>query len=558
MSTPADGTRLWQRFRLLLVALVVCRGLVFLCVLPLFEGWDEYEHVGYVVHVQETGRPAVLGETNVPASLLAEVVRYPQPKCVVDLQLGRLGALDYAAYWKSRTPPSPRPGTMELYQAQHYWWYYRLAAPLFTALGGVENLRVSVAGLRLVNLALVAAAVWVALGAIGRLVHDPRLAALIGLAIASHPLFLINSLRVANDAPAVLLATLAVAACLRLERARWWPLHFVAIGLLTGLAVLAKAVNLALVPFVACCWLGFVVQSRLSVGRAIAAAVIVAASFLAVTQAELRSNLKRYGSPTAMQEAVVNRARGRTAADVARAALAVRWDKYARRLWLRDTFFVGGWSHQNPAPAFGTAYSIVLGTGLLGLAAAVVAGRKSVAAVFASGWTPAACAILCLCTTAGLGYHTVQSELAWGHSSTGPWYAASALPWFLVLAVGGALAWPVGRVRLALPWLLAAICWTAELTTVWGRMVLTYSGGATGALALHRLAVLQPRLLGTPTLLAASSGCLLCVGVFAVAWIKAGSRVRSGTEPRDAGLAGPHAKVSAVSIKATASDQVTG
>jgi hypothetical protein len=475
---------------------------------------------------------------------------------VVDLQLGRLGALDYAAYWTHPTPPRVRPGTMELYQAQHYWWYYRLAAPLFTALGGVKDLRVPVAGLRLVNLALVAAAVWVALGAIGRLVPDPRLAALIGLAIASQPLFLINALRVANDAPAVLLATLAVAACLRLERVRW-PLHFMVIGVLTGLAVLAKAVNLALVPFVFCCWLGFVLRARFSTGRAIAAAVIVAAAFLAVTQAELRSNLKRYGSPTAMQEAVVNRARGRTAADVARAALAVRWDKYARRLWLRDTFFVGGWSHQNPARGFGTAYSIVLGAGLLGLAASAVSGRKGGPPVFASHWTPVACAVLCLCATAGLGYHTVQSKLAWGHSSTGPWYAAAAMPWFLVLAVGGALAWPVGRLRLAFPWLLAAICWAAELSTIWGRMIVTYSGGASGALALRRLAALQPRLLGTPTLLGASVGCLLCVAVFAVTWIRLGTRTRLGVEPAFASLAGPHARGAAVTGRVPAPDRVT-
>ena len=60
--------RFWKRTRFLLVALVLCRGLVWLCVLPPFEGWDEYQHVGYVQHVAETGRAAVLGETNVPAS----------------------------------------------------------------------------------------------------------------------------------------------------------------------------------------------------------------------------------------------------------------------------------------------------------------------------------------------------------------------------------------------------------------------------------------------------------------------------------------------------------
>src|SRR5439155_22851733 len=85
MSRTTEDRRRWLRLRALLVALVVCRGLVYLGVLPLFEGWDEYEHVGYVVHVLETGRPAEPGRTNVPPSLLAGLVTFPLPKCVVDL-----------------------------------------------------------------------------------------------------------------------------------------------------------------------------------------------------------------------------------------------------------------------------------------------------------------------------------------------------------------------------------------------------------------------------------------------------------------------------------------
>src|SRR5262249_48861303 len=149
MSTAGEGDRLWGWFRALLTGLVLCRGLVYLCIMPPFEGWDEFEHVGYIVHVAETGRPAILGQTQIPHSLLARLIAFPQPESVVALQLGRLGAVDYKTYWTLTRPPTLRPGEMELYQAQHSWWYYRLVAPLFSALGGVENLRVSVGGLRL-------------------------------------------------------------------------------------------------------------------------------------------------------------------------------------------------------------------------------------------------------------------------------------------------------------------------------------------------------------------------------------------------------------------------
>ena len=58
--------------------------------------------------------------------------------------------------------------------------------------------------------------------------------------------------------------------------------------------------------------------------------------------------------------------------------------------------------------------------------------------IFDSVWTPLACVLFCSSVTAALGYHAIQSKLAWGTSTTGAWYAAAAFPWFQVLAVGGA------------------------------------------------------------------------------------------------------------------------
>ena len=137
---PSTPGKAWWRFRVLLVGLVLCRGLVLLCVMPPFEGWDEYQHVGYVVHVGETGRRAVLNETVVPPALVTAAVQFPQPKSALE-QIGRLGAVDYATFWARRDPPVRKEGDVALYQAQHAPFYYRMAAPLFRALGGVADLR---------------------------------------------------------------------------------------------------------------------------------------------------------------------------------------------------------------------------------------------------------------------------------------------------------------------------------------------------------------------------------------------------------------------------------
>ena len=52
-------------FRLLLLGLVLARGLVYLCVMPPFEGWDECQHVALsgaaLVVVLRAGDPAFCG-----------------------------------------------------------------------------------------------------------------------------------------------------------------------------------------------------------------------------------------------------------------------------------------------------------------------------------------------------------------------------------------------------------------------------------------------------------------------------------------------------------------
>jgi hypothetical protein len=372
----------------LLVGLVVCRGLVLLCVLPPFEGWDEYQHVGFVAHVAETGRRAVLNETVVPPTLITAAVQFPQPRSALE-QIGRLGAVDYATYWARREPPVRQ-------------------APAFWALGGVADLRTSVGGLRLGNLLLTAAAVAVVFVAIGRVVRSPRDAALIGLVIASQPLLLFNGVRVASDALGVLLAAVVVSWGLRLDRRRLL-VGSAGLGLLTGLAILTKAVNFGLIPFVAFCMLLVVVRDRPSLRRSALAGLLLALGVVAVTQFEWRLNLARFGGLTPMQEAVVNRSRGRTAGDLLGVAAGMDWSKVVRRLWLRDSFFAGGWSFLGTDVRLVKLYYFAGLAGLTGWGWRVVARGRRESAVFESARAPAACLVLCAGFTAALAYHMVQS-----------------------------------------------------------------------------------------------------------------------------------------------------
>jgi hypothetical protein len=464
---PVIHDRAWPRFRTILTGLVLCRGLVSLCVMPPLEAWDEYQHVGYIAYLSQTGQCPVPGQADVPVSLLSRLNAFPQSKTAVK-SLGGWGVVDYATYWarKSRGEP-PIAATLTnaripLYEAQHGPLYYRLVTPLFSALGGEGDLRTTIGGLRLVNLLLTAASVWIALGVVHRLVRDVRLAAICSLLIATQPLFLTNGVRVANDALGVFLATGAVALGMRWRGGHPVALPF-GLGLLVGLAVLAKAVNLGLLPFVAACWLANLIRDGTTGSgsartiRSAGSALAFVMGFLLVTQSEFRANWQRFGSPTSMQEAVINREAGRGTADLIRSMGSIAWREWASNIWLRDSVISGGWSWVGKNERLRSRHETLCAIGLLGWAWIIVpAARRRSLRLFRDPVCPLLCLALCLGYTGALGYHAVQSQLCWGAISTNPWYAAAAYPWFLLLVSGGGFGWPIGRLQCLLPGATAA------------------------------------------------------------------------------------------------------
>ncbi|HKI21525.1 MAG TPA: hypothetical protein VKA15_26760 [Isosphaeraceae bacterium] len=514
-QTPQVRPR--PRLKIILVALVLCRGLVLLCVIPPFEGWDEFQHVAYVVHLNEAGARPILGETTVPRSLQSRLSSFPHGPYALKM-LRNAGAVDYATFWSRPIAAAPMAAevsestSLSLYQAQHGPFYYSIAAPLFALAGGVGDLRTSVGVLRLVNLLLTAASVWIALGMVQRLVRDPALGSLCGLMIATQPLFLINGVRVANDALGIFLATATVAAALDRRTFRSRAATF-ALGLLVGLATLAKSVHLGLIPFVAICALVAHVPDRSDRAsgrrwfRALGAPLLILAGFLVVTFAEFRDNSARYGRLTVEQESVQNRRSGRGVSDLVRAAGSVHWVNWTRNLWLRKNVMAGGWSWAGDNNRMQNRHELLLGLALAGWAWTLRRGpRARFVAAFAERRGVLLWLALCASYSAALAYHTVQSQLSWGMPTTNPWYAAAALPSLLLLAAGGANVWPVGRLRFVLPLLIALYYLQTESSVVLGSMTSLYTANAEWNLALARLAFLQHPVFGTPTFVAASGG----------------------------------------------------
>ena len=166
---------------------------------------------------------------------------------------------------------------------------------------------------------------------------------------------------------------------------------------------------------------------------------------------ELYSNLVKYGAITPMVEAMQNRRDGLTAVDLFHTAQGIDWWTKLSGIWLYDNLCKAGWSFFDAGPKPIVRYHRLTVVCLMGWVCLAFPWIRLKSPVFRSRTAPVACLVLCLSYTAALSYHMVQSKLARGVSMTNTWYAAATLPWFLVLVAGGALCWPLKRLRPILP-----------------------------------------------------------------------------------------------------------
>lgn len=471
----------------ILLGIFIVRGVILVCALPPFEGWDEVQHVGYVDHCASSHDPAVFGETMLAADFARAAGAFPQPKEALN---GLTAAVSYEAFWAGGPRPAPPTTPIPFYEAQHAPLYYRLVAPVYRLGGGRENLRLSVSLLRLINLTSAAIAFLLLLLWIRRWL--PREIALAAAAcVIFQPLLLLNVVRVSSDALAFLLGTMVVLSCFAIDGRRTM-LRSLLLAVLLPLAVLAKGNNLVLVPLVV---IVFGLQFR-GGGKFIAAAGLgtVLLGFLAVTWQYFSFNLHHFGVMTPMQEAIMNRAAGRSLPAILMSPPLKIWLVVPRSLWVRNALWVGGWSFLELPHAFGAAYEAFLAVG--GLAVAGSFFRRS------SGIRDRNLILLLLgLTHAGLMVHAVESYRAFGFVTTNPWYAAVAIPWLLILISSSWIASPFPRAGTAVAFGLAALELIAETCGVWWRMIPFYYRGHDLLEFLDRVSILHPAGLGSGTLL---------------------------------------------------------
>lgn len=505
----------WRRYCLLLALLFAARGVLVLCILPPFEGWDEYQHLAYVVHMIEKGSPPDLASGSVvPRSMFPWLIEYPHCRFATD-QLRVLGAKSYDGYWTDPTTDTSRLESapdIPIYQAQHPSLYYRMMMPVvrwFLPRGDIRSL---MGWLRLINVAFGALSIYVAGRLIGVLIRPSRLRYLLGLLIALQPLYLLNCARVASDALAVLLGTAAIGLIL-VPSTRHRVLGSVWTGMVTGLSILAKTVNMAIAPFAVGVALAQGVWRRADAAKALGSAAAMIVGLLLICGTYFYHNLTTFGLLTPMQEAVQNRAAGRTMADALETARNMNIvDELGRRFY-RRSLWTGGWSYLQPPAVAVKVQEYGYYFASLGFLFALMPTIRRSRGMAVSSEILMRVFALILLTAAGLCYHMVHTRMLLGSVATNIWYAAVIFPWLLVLYVQGLAFWPLPRLGFASGVILAGTYLLTELYATIVTMTASYTGGATGWEAWHRIALLHPAWLSPPVAVIAAVFVLIFVAV---------------------------------------------
>jgi hypothetical protein len=491
---------------LLLVLLFLVRGFLLAAVMPPFEAWDEYQHVGYIDRCAQSVGPVVYQQANLDPQFLRAVSRFPRAQ---EVPLAPWGAVTYAQYWTSGPAPATDGGrSIILYEAQQPPLYYRLMAPIYRLCGGRGNLRLAVSVLRLVNVAFGAIALLLILLWIGR--NTPKsLALVMSCWVAFHPMLLLNVTRVANDALAYVLGCAIIVLILSRRRTSIWP-HTILIAFLLPAAILAKSTNLTLIPVVMATLLIRGFRREITFSQTILAFSIILAVSAALTWRYFSSNLHHFGLLTSMQETIINRQANRRLLDVLTAMPLKDWLRTTKFLWITQGLWTGGWSFLNMPHVINDSYQIVIVLSALAFSAGILipACRRRIPIDWSRLWL---ILFLLASVEAGLMYHAAESYSAWsGAIATNPWYAAVAIPWWMILLCIGAWTLPTPWLRIPLLWSMPITCVIVELDGLLVRMIPLYSSIPLSAESFHRLAKLHPAGMGSTAIVLAT---LIAIGL---------------------------------------------
>ncbi len=486
-----------------LILFILTRGIMLICVLPPFEGWDEYQHIAYIQYLNENHKQPILNHSKVPLSLLSKIQYFPQPVHMTT----QTGGMDYKTFFLKNAPPDYEKSLPDimLYQAQHGSLYYYIVKELFTLSGGIDNLSESVSSLRIFNLLLTIISIIGCMVLIYKLTFPNPHKFLLLLIIACQPLYLLNGVRVANDALAVFFGTFVIIWALD-PKLHNKLLFAIPVGCMLGFGIWAKSTDLILLPFVFLCLMLSIIQRSITMKKGFFLCCIVITAAFITASPNILHNLKQYDTISPMQEALKNHEKGKTIFDILSVGLHYEFPMRMYNIWIRSSTWFGGWSFLS-LNYLKKGIQCLLITSILGWIYSFykLSNPKT---IFKQKDFTLRCFLLVCCISIGLYWHMLHSYVAWeGVITTNPWYACMGFPFALALAYEG-----VNRLNakfgIIYGWLIVFTYFFSETSGMLTKMIPHYSGGIHSIEALQRIAKFHPAWLGLTTFI--SSLLIMC------------------------------------------------
>ena len=497
----------WWLIAGLFITAFLARAPLYLSVFPPFEGWDEYQHLGYIAYLEQTGTiPVFSTATRVPLAIRPLVIAMPHSRWGGD-QVQEWGALSYGDFWNAPAPTAATArgafSSPRLYQAQHPPLAYALDVPIWHALKRKHPLE-AIYAIRTMNLLLAAVGLVLFAGALERLmpVFAPRVA--VFALVCLHPLFFQNVARVANDALALATGIAGISLLVLADRRSLLARGLMAAACIAA-SVWSKQTGLTLIPVLV---LGLPLMGwvdGVSAGRLCRVTAIVALVLLLLVAPLWLWSYRHYGAIITTQESLQLAADGPVAGKLVTSLEHLRWLPLIDTLFVPGRPWVGGWSflpmQQSLADLYGWYWRGLLAAAAVGGLVAMlrrwrlVEPAVSVPRIHSQAAAGlAVCAAAVIFTALGLVHHAVVSNAVFGQSMTNPWYFMTALPFLFVLLVRGLEAIN-SRLAAAAAGALAVLFVVIDLYGTWVEMPRAYASTADAALQWSRLASIHPAIL---------------------------------------------------------------
>ncbi len=404
------------------------------CMLPLWEGYDEWAHFSVVRHMAVNHEALVDRDAPIPrdvdrslelAPLPWEMRYLPQPWLTEDAYWSLPAEMRARREAAFRTMPrawsrEAGAGGFRAYEALQPPLYYWMMTPALRLLGA-SSLAVQVMTLRWLSVLLASLAVPLVF-AVGRLALDEPLALGCAAIVALMPGVALDVARVGNDGLSMVLFSLLAWLAVRMAARGWELAPAIGLGCALGLGLLTKAYFLTAIPAFALLWLWELRRAR--AGRAVTAlhGLLTAAIAAAMAGWWYLRNLQVTGTLSGLSESVMIGHAGPAA--MLKQAVSLNWAKAIDAILFSHLYF-GGWSSLTVRSWMYHVFYLVIPLAAVGL---LWKGRTretgALGALYGAFW-------------AGQCYNVVLLYMSKGLAGSMGWYLDAVVAAEVVLSVAG-------------------------------------------------------------------------------------------------------------------------